>query len=67
MFSDKVMFIMEYAIVDSLGRAKEWKFAGLTTDADAVRARRAELEAANTAQSLEFRVSRYSHAFGKNA
>lgn len=67
MISDTVMFIMEYAVVDSLGRAKEWRFAGLTTDPNRVRARRTELLAANTAQNLEFRVSRYSHAHGKNA
>lgn len=67
MFSDTVMFIMEYAIVDSLGRSKEWLYAGMTTDPDRVRACRAEIEAANTPRTVEFRASRYSHAHGNNA
>jgi hypothetical protein len=67
MIDDTVMFIMEYAVVDSLGRSKGWHYAGVTTDAERARTLREAIIAENAPRKVEFRASRYSHALGNNA
>ena len=67
MIDSTVMFIMEYAVVDKLGRSKGWYYAGVTKDPERARSLRAQIIAENAPRTVEFRASRYSHALGNNA
>jgi hypothetical protein len=69
MISDQVFHIMEYQTIDSLGRGKEWLYAGIADSEDAVTVRFKSLteEWAKKSKKIAFRSHRYSHAHGKNA
>ena len=69
MIDQSVFHIMEYQPIDSLGRGKEWLYAGIARTEDAVTARMAELAEtwAKKGKKISFRSHRYSHAQGKNA
>jgi hypothetical protein len=69
MIDQKVVHIMEYQPIDSLGRGKEWLYAGIAQTEDAVTARMKELadQWDKKGKKISFRSHRYSHAHGKNA
>lgn len=69
MIDSTVFHIMEYQPIDSLGRGKEWLYAGIARSEDGVTERMKEL-ADNwdkKGKKISFRSHRYSHAHGKNA
>lgn len=63
----RVFWILEYQTVDSLGRGKEWKYAGIGRDEQHVQQREQEIRAQLAGKDVAFRAHRYSHQLGKNA
>jgi len=69
MIDSTVFHIMEFQPIDSLGRGKEWLYAGIARSEDEVTDRMRELAEvwSKRGKKISFRSHRYSHALGKNA
>lgn len=64
-FSTEPFWILEYQTVDSLGRGKEWLFAGIARNSDEIGERKREVCAKVKGKPFNIRQHQYSHGFGK--
>jgi hypothetical protein len=67
LIDSRVFWILEYQTIDSLGRGKEWKYAGIGGDEQQVAQREVEIRQSLAGKDVAFRAHRYSHQLGKNA
>jgi hypothetical protein len=67
LIDSRVFWILEYQTIDSLGRGKEWKYAGIGSDEQQVQQREAAIRQQLAGKDVAFRAHRYSHQLGKNA
>lgn len=63
-FSTEPFLILEYQTIDSLGRGKEWLFAGIARTQAEVAERRQEIELKLKGRDYKMRQHQYSHGFG---
>lgn len=61
-----LIWICEYAVLDSMGRNKGWQYGGIASTESEI-SKIKEKIASETSKNIEFRAHRYSHAHGKNA